>query len=136
MFMIEALKPKRKSIKGFRDLEVYQGLYGAAILVMQKIIPKLPEEEKYGLRSQLNRACKSPCALIAEGFAKKHQPRSFKKYLDDAIGECNEMITHLSFCQDLYSKSVDAGSCDELIDIYDKSSRQLFKLGKAWKNFK
>jgi len=126
---------QRKPIKSFRDLEVYQNLYKAAILVMKEIIPKLPQDEKYGLKEQLNRACKSPCALIAEGFAKKHLKKSFKKYLDDAIGECNEMITHLSYCRDLYSREVDVKLCDQLIDLYDKSSRQLFNLGKVWKDF-
>jgi len=129
------MKEERKPIKSFKDLEVYQNTYRAAITVMTQVIPKLPKEEQYDLRPQMGRACKSIPALIAEGFAKKHYRRSFKKYLDDAIGECNEMITHLSFCRDLYNRYVDSKLCGELLDIYDKSSRQLFILGDVWQDF-
>lgn len=46
------------------------------------------------------------------------------------IGECNEMIIHLSFVRDL--KYVDVELCKELIDIYDKGGEQLYNLGKSW----
>lgn len=133
--MLNSNQQKRSPIRSFSDLEVYQNLYKASLLVMKEIVPKLPDDEKYILKSQIMRACKSPCALIAEAFAKRHQKRSFKKYLDDGLGECNEMTTHLSYCRDLYSQYVDLKLCNSLIDIYDKSARQLYNLGKVWKNF-
>lgn len=77
-----------------------------------------------------SRRDKAPPTLIAEGYSKRHQKRAFKKYLDDAMGECNEMIVHLSFAKDL--GYVDAKLCDELIDIYDKGGKQLYNLGKSW----
>lgn len=36
---------------------------------------------------------------------------------------------------DVYSKFVDVKTCEELIDSYDMSCRQLTNLRKAWKNF-
>lgn len=83
-------------IRNFLDLDVYQNLYKASIIVLKEIIPNLPESEKYNLADQIRRCCMAPCALIAEGYAKKNQKLAWKKYLQDAIGECNEMITHLS----------------------------------------
>lgn len=124
---------KRKPIKSFIDLEVYQNFFKAAVLVIKEIVPRLPEDEQCGLRDQLDRGCRSPCVLIAEGFDKKHQKRSFKKYLDDAIKKCNEMITHSGLCRNLYPKLVDVKLCDKLIDIYDKSLRQFSNLKKVWK---
>jgi hypothetical protein len=44
-----------KKIKSFRDLDVYQRTYKAAIVVMKKIIPKLPDNEKHDLKDQLSR---------------------------------------------------------------------------------
>jgi four helix bundle protein len=129
------MENKRGPIRSFRDLEIYQNTYKAAIMVMKEIIPVLPKEEQYSLKDQMNRCCKTIPTLIAEGFAKRHQKSGFKKYLDDALAECNEIINHLSFCRDLYADRIGKNTCDELIDIYDKSSRQIFKLRKVWHNF-
>ncbi|TES90227.1 MAG: four helix bundle protein [Candidatus Cloacimonadota bacterium] len=121
-------------IKSFRDLEVYQNTYKAMLMVMKEIIPTLPDSEKYDLKNQLSRSCKSIPRLIAEGYAKRHQKAGFQKYLDDAMGECNETIVSLEECRDIYNIKVNL--INELVDIYDKSARQLYKLGSAWTNFK
>lgn len=125
----------RKPIKSFRDLKVYQNLYKAIVLVHTKIVPSLPKEEKFDLGDQMKRASKGAPALIAEGFAKRYQIRQWKKYLNDTVGECNEMIHHLSVCIDVYSQYVDVEICKEVIDIYDISCKQLTKLGQTWQNY-
>ncbi len=124
----------KKTIKSFRDLEVYQNTYKAAIVVATQILPKLPESERYDLRDQLGRSSKAIPRLIAEGFAKKHQKQGFQKYIDDAMAECNETIVSLEQVKDIYNIEVDL--CNELIDLYDKSARQLFNLAEAWDKFK
>ena len=127
---------EKKRITSFRDLEVYQNSYRAMLVVMKEIAPKLPDNERYDLRDQLSRACKAIPRLIAEGYAKRHQKAGFKKYIDDAMGECNEMVVSLSECRDIYPSYVNIKRCDELIDSYDKSGRQLYKLGNSWTKFK
>ena len=101
---------------------------------MTKIILKLPDSEKYDLKDQLSRACKAVPRLIAEGYAKKHQRLGFQKYIDDAMAECNETIVCLEHVKDIYQ--IETRLCLELIDAYDKSARQLFKLAEAWDSFK
>jgi four helix bundle protein len=123
-----------KIIKSFRDLEVYKNTYHAMIEVITKILPLLPESERYDLRDQLNRSTKAAPRLIAEGYAKKHQKLGFQKYIDDDMAECNETIVGLEQCRDLYG--IDPECVEKLINIYDKSGRQLYKLGLAWSNFK
>ena len=125
-----------KRITSFKDLEVYQNSYKAMLNVMKDIIPTLPNCEKYDLKDQLSRACKSIPRLIAEGYAKRHQKAGFQKYIDDAMSESNEMVVSLSQSKDIYASHVDVKLCEELIDIYDKTGRQLYKLGYAWSNFK
>ncbi len=127
---------EKKRIVSFNDLEVYRNTYKVMLAVMNQIVPSLPESEKYDLKNQLSRACKSIPRLIAEGYAKRHQRAGFQKYLDDAMGECNEMVVSLSQSRDIYPTHVNIKSCDELIDIYDKSGRQLYKLSMSWTNFK
>jgi four helix bundle protein len=130
------LMREKKRITSFRDLEVYQNTYRAMLIVMKEIVPKLPDTEKYDLKDQLSRSCKAIPRLIAEGYAKRHQKAGFQKYIDDAMGECNETIVSLSECRDIYTAHINIKRCDELIDLYDKSGRQLYKLGKSWTNFK
>jgi four helix bundle protein len=129
------MKKMKKPITSFQDLDVYQGTYKAMLTVFEHILPKLPKEENFDLKSQIRRSCKAIPRLIAEGYAKRHQKRGFQKYLDDAMGESNETIVSLSQVRDLYSKHIDIDICNELIDSYDKASRQLYKLSVAWTNF-
>ena len=126
----------KKGISSFRDLEVYQNTYQAMLVVMKEIVPKLPDSEKYDLRSQLSRACKSIPRLIAEGYAKRHQKKGFKKYIDDAMGECNEMVVSINQSKDIYPDNVDVNKCEELMEVYEKTGRQLYRLGDVWKSFK
>ena len=125
-----------RRITSFRDLEVYQNSYQGCIEVMRKIIPSIPDIERNDLKSQLRRSVKAIPRLIAEGYAKRHQKHGFQKYLDDAMGECNETIVGLEQCRDLYGQSVDKRLCEQLIDLYDKSGRQLYNLSSAWSRFK
>jgi len=125
----------KKPIKSFQDLDVYQSSYKAMLSVFNHILPKLPKEEKYDLKDQLRRSAKAIPRLIAEGHSKRHQKRGFQKYLDDAMAESNETIVSLSQAKDIYSSYVDVNVCNELIDIYDKTSRQLYKLSLAWTKF-
>lgn len=127
---------EKTRIRSFKDLEVYQNTYRASIIICKEILSNLPDEEKYNLRDQLRRSCTTIPPLIAEGFAKKHQKKAFQKYLDDAIGECNETVVHLSYCRDLYSDRINPKLCEQLIDIYDKSARQMNKLIQIWDKFK
>jgi len=126
----------KNPIRSFRDLEVYQNSYSASIEVVSKIVPKLPKYEQDDLADQIRRSAKAIPRLIAEGYSKKHQKKGFQKYLDDALAESNEMIVSLSHTRDLYSNYVDPKLCEKLIDIYDKSSRQLYKLSMAWRDFR
>jgi len=123
-------------IKSFKDIEVYQTTYKIMLVVMKEVITKLPENEKYDLKDQLSRACKSIPRLIAEGYAKRHQKAGFQKYLDDAMAESNEMIVSLEQAKDLYNIEPVTINMKELVDLYDKSARQLYNLSMAWTNFK
>ena len=126
----------KKPIRSFRDLEVYQNSYSASIEVVSKIVPKLPKFEQDDLADQLRRSAKAIPRLVAEGYSKKHQKKGFQRYLDDAMAESNEMIVSLSHARDLYPNYVDPKLCENLIDVYDKTSRQLYNLATKWKDFK
>lgn len=122
-----------KRIASFRDLEIFQRSYKAAVVVIKQIIPKLPREEKFDLADQLRRSVKSIPRLIAEGYSKKHQLKGFQKYLDDALGESNETIVSLSQVRDIYK--IEEALCTKMIDEYEIISRQTYRLALVWKSF-
>ena len=126
---------KEKPITSFRDLQVYQNSYSACIEVMTKIIPSLPESEKFDLKKQLSSSVKAIPRLIGEGYAKRHQKYGFQKYLDDAMAECNETIVGMEMCRDIFGNHIDKKLCQELVNIYDVCGRQLYKLREAWGKF-
>ena len=101
------------------------------IQVMQEVIPKLPAEEKFDLKDQIRRCCKSPLVILAEGYAKKNYKSDWLKYINMAIGECNEMIVRLNICHDVYKLNKDM--IHRLIDEYDISGKQLYRLGESWR---
>jgi four helix bundle protein len=124
---------EEKKNSSFNDLEVYRNTSEAAITVIQKILPKLPKEEKFDLDSQLRRSSKAVPRLIAEAYSKRYQKKGYQSLLDTATEESNESIVSLTQARDIYG--IEKDLCTSLIDLYDKSSRQLQKLGLAWLNF-
>lgn len=102
--------------------------------VVVEMIPLLPKTEQYDLANQLRRSSKAIPRLIAEGYAKKHQRLGFQRHLDDALGESNQTIVGLEQGKDIYH--VDSELIDGLVDMYDKTSRQLFKLSYSWNTYK
>lgn len=103
---------------GFADLDVYKRLYGLALTVHKKLLPKLPESERFVLKDQLSRSSKSPPALIAEGYARRQSS--------------NESIVHISLARDMYPTLLDSNVCNNLIEEYNISGKQLFRLGESW----
>lgn len=125
----------KKFIRSFYDLDVYQLAYKTMLEVFKCVLPKLPSEERYDLVDQLRRSTKAIPRLIAEGHSKRHQRKGFQKYLDDAMAESNETIVSLNQTKDLYPSFIEAALCDNLVDNYDKISRQCYNLSLAWSKF-
>ncbi len=122
-----------KKCGGFYDLEVYRNTSEAAVIIIQKILPKLPKEEKYDLDSQLRRSAKAVPRLIAEAYSKRFQVKGYQSLIDDATEESNENMVSLGQVKNIYG--IEKEQCERLIDLYDKTSRQLQKLGAAWSRF-
>jgi four helix bundle protein len=65
-----------------------------------KLVRKLPDEEKFGLISQLKRAVISIPSNIAEGSAKSSD-KHFVIFLENALGSCYDIETQLLVCLEL-----------------------------------
>ena len=95
-------------MRSFRELEVWKD---ARILVKKiyTLTSKLPDSEKYGLTSQINRCSVSIPANIAEGSAKYSQ-KDFVRFLQISLSSSYELETHIILCQDLEFVSQESSS--------------------------
>ena len=87
---------RKKTIRHYRDLEVYQKAFIAAmnIFVMTKIFPV---NERYSLVDQIRRSSRSVCSNLAEAWRKRRYPAVFKNKLTDAMQEASETQCWLEF---------------------------------------
>jgi four helix bundle protein len=90
---------KRAPARNFQDLLVWQKAH-ALVLAVYKTTGKFPQEERYGLTSQLRRAIVSIPANIAEGFKKKGQQDKVR-FLNIAQGSLEESRYYLILTKDL-----------------------------------
>lgn len=117
-------------IKSFRDLEVYQLSYKAAMEIFF-LSKKFPKEETYSLTSQLIRSSRSISANIAEGWAKRKYENIFKQHLITALGSCAESCVWFDFAKDC--KYISTEEHDNFSDKLNIIGKMLNKLHQNWK---
>ena len=82
-----------------KDLKAWQESMDLVVIIY-KLTSKFPDEEKYGLTSQLRRASVSIPSNIAEGSARKGN-KEFLQFLYIALGSLAELDTQLEIAQRL-----------------------------------
>jgi len=75
-------------MNAYERLDAWQSAH-QFVLLIYRTTRSFPQEERYGLSSQLRRAAFAVAANIVEGSAKKG-PREFRRYLDIAVGSVAE----------------------------------------------
>lgn len=80
------------ALQSYRDLEVWQKSVELVISAYQ-LAKQLPDEEKYGLISQIRRAAVSIPANIAEGYGSTYRGE-YLRHLSIAKGSLYELETH------------------------------------------
>ena len=84
-------------MKDFKKLMIWQ--MGMDIVdKVYDMVPSLPSDEKYGIRSQLTRCAVSIPGNIAEGSAKTSE-KDYKRYLEISLGSSFELKTHVLVVQ-------------------------------------
>lgn len=80
-------------MKKYQDLKIWQQGVEIACEVYG-LSAQLPEDEKYGLKSQINRAAVSIPSNIAEGSARSSD-KDYKRFLEISLGSVFELTTQL-----------------------------------------
>jgi len=86
-------------IASYKELIVWQKAKQLALLVY-RLTEKFPNEEKYGLTSQIRRSVISIAANIAEGRGRGSR-KDFANFLHMAFGSCTELETELIISKEL-----------------------------------
>jgi four helix bundle protein len=113
---------RKKDLKHFRDLDVYQIAFQAAMKIFT-ITKQFPAEEKYSLTDQIRRSSRSVCSNIAEGWRKRKYKAVFVNKLTDSMQEASETQTWLEFSN--ACSYIDNNSFDELDSEYEKIIKML-----------
>ena len=105
------------TIESYRDLLVWREAMDLAE-ASYRLTATFPKDEKFGLTSQIRRACSSIPANIAEGYGRDSKG-SYAQFLKVAQGSLKELETHLLLAERLGLIAVDASvpilaSCDSL----------------------
>jgi four helix bundle protein len=107
---------RRKTLKHFRNLEVYQIAFDCAMRIY-KLTKNFPSAEKYSLIDQIRRSSRSVCSNIGEAWRKRKYKAVFRNKLTDAMSEASETQTWLDFC--LACKYVSKDLFIELDNAYE-----------------
>jgi four helix bundle protein len=85
-------------LQGLNKLEVYRVAQELAKYTYQNVVNQLPDEEKWGLTSQIRRAVSSIPANIAEGYGRYYYQETIRFcYL--ARGSLMELMSHIELCE-------------------------------------
>ncbi len=111
-------------MKTYKDIKVWQ----KAMPFVTKIYTQtrfFPNEENYGLTSQIRRSAVSVPSNIAEGFGRR-SPKELKRFLQIAMGSLFELQTQLEISRNL--KFFDDKNFDEL----HQDSREIERMLSAF----
>jgi four helix bundle protein len=90
-------------MRDFRKLDIWNDSI-PPVKEIYLISEKLPKDERFGLKSQIQRAAVSIPSNIAEG-ASRSSEKEFRYYFEFAIGSSIELETQLILIRDLIFKN-------------------------------
>ncbi|HNR18799.1 MAG TPA: four helix bundle protein [Bacteroidia bacterium] len=116
----------------FRDLTVYKKAFQLAMEVF-KISKGFPDEEKFGLTSQIRRASRSVCSCIGEAYRKRKYEAHFISKSSDADMENTETQVWLDFS--LACEYINNESYDKLLNLSEEIGRLINHMIENPKNY-
>jgi four helix bundle protein len=108
--------------RGLDSLEVWQVAKTLAVFVCSDVLPRLPNEEKWGLATQLRRSVQSIPANIAEGFGRYYYQEGVR-FCYIARGSLEETYSQLCIARDL--GYIDDELFAQIVDEVNKLRRLL-----------
>lgn len=111
-------------MKSYRDLIVWQKSMNLVTLVYS-LIAEFPENEKFGLTSQIKRSAISIPSNIAEGYGRNYR-KDYSRFLQIARGSLFECQTQIEIAVNLNFISSD--NCKEINELSIEVEKMLNSL--------
>jgi four helix bundle protein len=108
-------------MRDFKKLLIWKKAMEIVNAVYQ-VVEKFPQEERYGLRSQVTRSAVSIAANIAEGNAKSSE-KDKKLYMERALGSSFELETHMLIIERL--RWLKEQETNEILNLIVEEQRML-----------
>lgn len=86
-------------MKDFKKYQIWQNSF-EMIKQIYRLLDLLPNDEKFGLKSQMSRTAVSIPSNIAEGSS-RNSDKDFRRFLEIALGSSFELETQLLICVEL-----------------------------------
>jgi four helix bundle protein len=102
----------------FRDLGIWKDSF-SIVKEVYELCQKLPDDEKFGLKSQIQRCALSIPSNIAEGSGRTSD-KEFLHFLNIAISSSYELETQLLLCNELFAIEV-----NDLIEKLHSNQRMI-----------
>ncbi|MEM9817076.1 MAG: four helix bundle protein [Cyanobacteria bacterium P01_D01_bin.6] len=83
-------------VRVYRDLEVYQTAFAAAMEIFE-VSKRFPVEERYSLTDQIRRSSRSVCANLGEAWRRRRYQAAFIAKLYDCQAEATDTQIWLEF---------------------------------------
>jgi four helix bundle protein len=115
-------------VQSFKDLIVWQKSF-SLVKSVYKLSEDLPERERFGLISQLQRAAVSIPSNIAEG-SERGTRKDYIQFLRVALGSSVELETQLLLSEDLYNVNV-TEVCSKLTEVQKMLTAMIKSLNKT-----
>jgi four helix bundle protein len=106
------------------DLKVFE-LAHQLTLQLYRTTESFPGEEKFGLTSQIRRACSSICANLMEGSHRNNR-NEYRQFAGIARGSAGELKYHLMLAKDL--GYLEEKEYSEIRNQIDTVSKMLYRL--------
>ena len=126
----QGFKGSSEMLKNYKELNVWQKSYELCLKIYQ-ITAKFPNEERYGLTSQIRRSVVSIPSNIAEGYGRK-TTLDYIRMLYISYGSVCELETQILLTGDL--GFIDKGELDTARKDIAEIERMLKALIKALEN--
>ncbi len=111
-------------MRNFRKLNIWkEGI--KLVKEVYRLAISLPEEEKFGLKSQICRAVVSVPSNIAEGSSRNSETE-YKRFLEIAMGSLFELETQLIIIQELCF--IPEAKINEVIELVHKEQKMINNL--------
>ncbi|MBE7385492.1 MAG: four helix bundle protein [Leptolyngbya sp. SIO1E4] len=122
----------RGLVRGYRDLEVYQAAFAAAMEIFE-VSKRFPVEERYSLTDQIRRSSRSVCANLGETWRKRRYQAAFVAKISDCQAEATETQIWLEFAVKCQYLDPEIGR--NLYRSYDQVIGQLVNMLKNASNW-